>query len=183
MIQRRGAVIAAIKEHLSSVELEVRYKTAADPIVGGLKAGRPWQGAKTMNDLYLKLFANVRNQGVSGFFTDEPMRRRDPIPLVPPAPPGPPQSGRAPGQKPQGPGTNRTFTLRLPELSSTPLSLTPRYAFQARSLAMPYGYRQRIDSTEKPHSRRQLRLIHRPKTESSYIGLRHKCPKKAHEVR
>jgi hypothetical protein len=34
MIQRRRAVIAAIKEHLSGVELEVRYKTAADPIVG-----------------------------------------------------------------------------------------------------------------------------------------------------
>lgn len=32
MIRVRGAVMATIKHHLSSVELEARYKTAADPI-------------------------------------------------------------------------------------------------------------------------------------------------------
>jgi transposase len=32
MIRRRGAVMATIEEHLSGVELEARYKTAADPI-------------------------------------------------------------------------------------------------------------------------------------------------------
>jgi len=32
MIRLRGAIMATIKEHLSSVELEARYKTASDPI-------------------------------------------------------------------------------------------------------------------------------------------------------
>jgi hypothetical protein len=32
MIRLWGAIMATIKEHLSSVELEARYKTAADPI-------------------------------------------------------------------------------------------------------------------------------------------------------
>jgi len=32
MIRVRGAVMATIKHHLSSVELEARHKTAADPI-------------------------------------------------------------------------------------------------------------------------------------------------------
>jgi len=32
MIRQWGAIMATIKEHLSSVELEARYKTAADPI-------------------------------------------------------------------------------------------------------------------------------------------------------